>query len=260
MVAKAEQLEGKENPRYVVTSLGGESRPARQLYEQLYCARGEMENRFKEPLSLFSDRMSAETLRANQLRLHLSSLAYVLLAALRRLGLEGTVWARAQTETIRRGLLKIGAQVKVSVRRVYLSLAGGYPYEQAFWAVYRALDARLPPLFRPPSTRLQPAASAGISNCLITRSETKNGAPGAEWLRVSKIGNNPKNGLSRATVGAAERPAETLAPLAADDARLPPLFRPPSTRLQPAREKYGLGPCYGTSLLHSTRKKDLLGS
>ena len=139
VVAKAEQLEGKENPRYVVTSLGGESRPARQLYEQLYCARGEMENRIKEQLSLFSDRMSAETLRANQLRLHLSSLAYVLLAALRRLGLEGTVWARAQTETIRRGLLKIGARVKVSVRRVYLSLAGGYPYEQAFWAVYRAL-------------------------------------------------------------------------------------------------------------------------
>ena len=78
-------------------------------------------------------------LRANQLRLYLSSLAYVLLAALRRLGLEGTVWARAQTETIRRGLLKIGAQVKVSVRRVYLSLAGGCPYEQAFWALYRAL-------------------------------------------------------------------------------------------------------------------------
>ena len=83
--------------------------------------------------------MSTQTLRANQLRLYLSSLAYVLMAALRRLGLKGTVWARAQTETIRRGLLKIGAQVKVSVRRVYLSLAGGYPYEESFAAVYRAL-------------------------------------------------------------------------------------------------------------------------
>ena len=139
VVAKAEQLEGKQNPRYVVTSLDAESWPAQQLYEQLYCGRGEAENRIKEQLSLFSDRMSSETLRANQLRLYLSSLAYVLLVALRRLGLEGTVWARAQTETIRRGLLKIGAQVKVSVRRVYLSLAGGYPYEEAFAAVYRAL-------------------------------------------------------------------------------------------------------------------------
>ena len=139
VVAKAEQLEGKQNPRYVVTSLDAESWPAQQLYEQLYCGRGEAENRIKEQLSLFSDRLSTATLRANQLRLYLSSLAYVLLAALRRPGLEGTVWTRAQTETIRRGLLKIGAQVKVSVRRVYLSLAGGYPYEQAFWAVYRAL-------------------------------------------------------------------------------------------------------------------------
>ena len=77
---------------------------------------GEAENRIKEQLSLFADRMSTETLRANQLRLHLSSLAYVLLVGLRRLGLEGTQWARAQTETIRRGLLKIGALVKVSVR------------------------------------------------------------------------------------------------------------------------------------------------
>ena len=139
VVGKAEQLVGKENPRYVVTSLDAERWPAQRLYEQLYCGRGEAENRIKEQLSLFADRMSSETLRANQLRLYLSSLAYLLLVALRRLGLEGTWWARAQTETIRRGLLKIGAQVKVSVRRVYLSLAGGYPYEEAFAAVYRAL-------------------------------------------------------------------------------------------------------------------------
>ena len=93
----------------------------------------------KEQLSLFSDRMSTQTLQANHLRLYLSSLAYVLLVGLRRLGLEGTRWARAQTETIRRGLLKIGAQVKVSVRRVQLSLVSRYPYEEAFTAVYRAL-------------------------------------------------------------------------------------------------------------------------
>lgn len=139
VVGKAEQLVGKENPRYVVTSLDGERWPPQRLYEQLYCERGEAENRIKEQLSLFADRMSSETLRANQLRLHLSSLAYVLLVGLRRLGLEGTPWARAQTETIRRGLLKIGALVKVSVRRVHLSLASGYPYEEAFAAVYRAL-------------------------------------------------------------------------------------------------------------------------
>ncbi len=139
VVGKAEQLSGKQNPRYVVTSLEAQRWPPQRLYEQLYCRRGEAENRIKEQLSLFADRMSSETLRANQLRLYLSSLAYVLLVALRRLGLKGTRWARAQTETIRRGLLKIGAQVKVSVRRVYLSLAGGYPDEEAFAAVYRAL-------------------------------------------------------------------------------------------------------------------------
>lgn len=139
VVAKAEQLVGKQNPRYVVTSLDAESWPPQRLYEQLYCGRGEAENRIKEQLSLFADRMSTETLRANQLRLYLSSLAYVLLVGLRRLGLAGTQWARAQTETIRRGLLKIGALVKVSVRRVHLSLASGYPDEEAFAAVYRAL-------------------------------------------------------------------------------------------------------------------------
>ena len=139
VVGKAEQLVGKQNPRYVVTSLDADRWPPQRLYEQLYCGRGEAENRIKEQLSLFSDRMSSETLRANQLRLYLLSLAYVLLVGLRRLGLKGTRWARAQTETIRRGLLKIGAQVKVSVRRVYLSLASGYPDEEAFAAVYRAL-------------------------------------------------------------------------------------------------------------------------
>ena len=139
VVSKAEQLCGKENPRYVVTSLDAASWPAQQLYEDLYCERGEAENRIKEQLSLFAGRMSTETLRANQLRLYLSTLAYVLMVALRRLGLQGTSWERAQTETIRRVLLKIGTQVKVSVRRVCLSLSSGYAYEQTFAAVYRAL-------------------------------------------------------------------------------------------------------------------------
>ena len=87
VVAKAEQIEGKENPRFVVTSLDKQEWSAQALYERLYCARGEMENRIKEQLSLFSDRLSTETMRANQLRLYFSSLAYVLLHALRRIGL-----------------------------------------------------------------------------------------------------------------------------------------------------------------------------
>jgi len=145
VVAKAEQLEGKENPRYVVTSLSKQAYSAQKLYEQLYCARGEMENRIKEQLSLFSDRMSAQTMRANQLRLYFSSLAYTLMLGLRRLGLAGTAWAQAQTETIRRRVLKIGVRVKVTARRVWLSLAEGWPGRELFAAVWRALRES-PPL------------------------------------------------------------------------------------------------------------------
>src|SRR6201981_3869971 len=105
---------GKENPRYVVTSVPLAAWPTRELYEPLYCARGEMENRIKEQLSLFSDRMSTESLRSNQLRLYFSSLAYVLVEALRRVGLAGTEWAEYQVETIRLRLLKIAAQVRIS--------------------------------------------------------------------------------------------------------------------------------------------------
>lgn len=146
VVAKAEQLEGKENPRYVVTSLSARAWPAAKLYEELYCARGEMENRIKEQLSLFSERMSAQTLRANQLRLYFSSLAYTLMLGLRRLGLAGTRWAQAQTETIRRRLLKIGVRVQVTARRVWLSLAEGWPGRELFEAVWRALREASPPL------------------------------------------------------------------------------------------------------------------
>lgn len=145
VVAKAEQLEGKENPRYVVTSLSKRACSARKLYEELYCARGEMENRIKEQLSLFSDRMSAATLRANQLRLYFSSIAYTLMLGLRRLGLAGTRFAQAQTETIRRRLLKIGVRVRVTARRVWLSLAEGWPGRELFEAVWRALRES-PPL------------------------------------------------------------------------------------------------------------------
>lgn len=139
VIAKAEQLEGKENPRYVVTSLSARAYSAEELYEELYCARGEMENRIKEQLSLFSDRMSAQTLRANQLRLYFSSLAYTLMLGLRRLGLAGTAWAQAQTDTIRRRLLKIGVRVRVTARRVWLSLAEGWPGRELFEAVWGAL-------------------------------------------------------------------------------------------------------------------------
>jgi hypothetical protein len=118
IVAKAEHLAKGENPRFVVTSLGAEHWPAQPLYEQLYCARGEMENRIKEQLSLFSDRLSTETLRANQLRLYFSSLAYVLVRALRRRALQGTEWASAQVDIIRLRLLKIAAEVRFSARRI----------------------------------------------------------------------------------------------------------------------------------------------
>jgi hypothetical protein len=117
-------LEGRANPRFVVTSLPPEQHQARELYEKLYCARGEMENRIKEcQLDLFADRTSTHTMRANQLRLWLSSMAYVLVSALRRIALSATRLADATCGTIRLKLFKIGAQVRVSVRRIKFSMA-----------------------------------------------------------------------------------------------------------------------------------------
>jgi hypothetical protein len=139
VVAKAEYLEKGENPRYLVTSLAAEEWPAQPLYEQCYCARGEMENRIKEQLSLFSDRLSTETMRANQLRLYFSSLAYVLVHALRRLGLRATEWATAQVETIRLRLLKLAAQVRVSARRICIRYSASYPWKRVFAAAWAAL-------------------------------------------------------------------------------------------------------------------------
>jgi hypothetical protein len=139
VVAKAEQIEGKENPRYVVTSLAASALRPRALYEDLYCARGEMENRIKEQMLLFADRMSAETMRANQLRLYLSAAAYVLIEALRRLALKGTEMAEAQVNTIRLRLLKIGARVRWTSRRVVVSMASGYPWQGLFGHVWKVL-------------------------------------------------------------------------------------------------------------------------
>jgi Transposase DDE domain group 1 len=139
VAAKAEHIDGKENPRFVVTSLGNEPWPAKALYEELYCARGDMENRIKEQFSLFADRVSTETMRANQLRLYLSTVAYLLVSGLRRLGLKATMLADAQVATIRTKLLKIGAQIRVTVRKVWVSMASGYPWQELYQQVWTNL-------------------------------------------------------------------------------------------------------------------------
>jgi hypothetical protein len=144
IIAKAEWTEGKENPRFIVTNLSADLHDPRGFYEDLYCARGEMENRIKEQqLYLFADRSSCSLLRANQLRLWFSAVAYVLMSELRRRALRGTEMEAATFQTIRLKLFKVGALVRVSVRRVFVSLSSGYPYRQLFLAAYRAL--RLPP-------------------------------------------------------------------------------------------------------------------
>jgi hypothetical protein len=140
VVGKAEYLEKGKNPRFVVTSLSSDEFDAKTLYEEQYCARGDMENRIKEQqLCLFADRTSAATMRANQLRLWLSSVAYTLMNALRRLGLKGTKLARARCDTIRLRLLKIGAQIKVTVRKVWVCLSESYPHRELFKQVYTNL-------------------------------------------------------------------------------------------------------------------------
>jgi hypothetical protein len=136
VVAKAEHIDGKENPRFVVTSLTSEQWEAQELYEKLYCARGDMENRIKEQFSLFADRVSAETIRANQVRLYLSAMAYILVSGLRRLGLKGTELAEAQVSTIRTKVLKIGAQIRVTVRKVWVSMASSYPWQGLYRQVW----------------------------------------------------------------------------------------------------------------------------
>lgn len=131
VIAKAEWLDKGQNPRFIVTSLGTQAFPAQMLYEQIYCARGEAENRIKEQqLDLFADRTSTGFLQSNQLRLYFSSFAYILVNELRRLGLSNTPLAQATVATIRVKLLKIGAVIKVSCRRMLVSLSSGWPLRQ----------------------------------------------------------------------------------------------------------------------------------
>jgi len=141
VVGKAEYLAKGENPRFVVTSLGAERWPAKDLYEKFYCARGEMENRIKEQMSLFAYRLSTEEMKGNQLRLYLSALAYTLVEALRRIALKGTEWAQAQVDTIRHKLFKIGARVRISARRVLLELSSTYAWKHLYTQALNALRA-----------------------------------------------------------------------------------------------------------------------
>jgi len=135
VVAKVECSKGGANPRFVVTSLTRRQCKAKDLYEKVYSARGDMENRIKEcQLDLFADRTSTATMRANQLRLWFYSMAYVLLCALRRIGLHDTHLAAATCGTIRLKLLKIGARVRISVRRIRIAMASACPSAQ-IWGV-----------------------------------------------------------------------------------------------------------------------------
>ena len=141
VVGKAEHLAKGANPRFVVTSLRPDVYDAQELYEKVYCARGDMENRIKEQqLMLFAARTSTKKMHSNQVRLYFSSLAYVLVQALRRLGLADTEMAKAQCDTIRLKLLKIGARVRVTVRKVWVSFAEGYPYKTIFAQVLRNIE------------------------------------------------------------------------------------------------------------------------
>ena len=145
VVGKAEQLEGKANPRFVVTSLPPHQVEAEELYQTHYCERGEMENRIKEQqLDLFADRTSTKQQRSNQIRLWFSTLAYVLLAELRRVGLHNTALQNARVGTIRTRLLKIGARIRVSVRRVRVSLSSCHPLAELFATAWKNIEAGLP--------------------------------------------------------------------------------------------------------------------
>jgi Transposase DDE domain group 1 len=142
VIGKAEHLEKGANPRFVVTSLPADQYDAATVYEDEYCARGNMENRIKEQqLFLFADRTSCQTLRANQLRLAFSTVAYVLLRALREHGLKGTPLESAQADTIRLRLLKIGAVVRITVRKVWIALSEAFPWQPLFEQVYDQLTA-----------------------------------------------------------------------------------------------------------------------
>ncbi len=140
VIGKAEHLAKGANPRFVVTSFTAEECGAQELYEKQYCARGDMENRIKEQqLMLFADRTSTSKIHSNQVRLYFSSMAYVLIQALRRLGLAGTKMAKAQCDTIRLKLFKIGARIRITVRKVWVAFAGSYPYKGLFSHIVKNL-------------------------------------------------------------------------------------------------------------------------
>ena len=141
VIAKAEFTEGEANPRFVVTSLKRAGFAPKYVYEKLYCARGEMENRIECQLDLYADRTSTATMRANQLRLWFASMAYVLLCALRRIGLPHTAFSDATCGTIRLKLLKIGALVRFSVRRIKIAMASGCPSAHAWGTAALRLNA-----------------------------------------------------------------------------------------------------------------------
>ena len=145
VIGKAEWTRGEANPRFIVTSLKRNEVEGQALYEEVYCARGEMENRIKEcQADLFADRTPTATMRANQLRLWLASFAYVLVCALRRLALAGSELAQATCGSIRLKLLKIGAQVTLSVRRVKIAFASSYPLQDLFVLAHARLERLLP--------------------------------------------------------------------------------------------------------------------
>lgn len=163
VVGKAEHLHKGANPRFVVTSLKSEAVAAAPLYEEKYCARGDMENRIKEKkLFLFANRVSCSTMRANQIRMCLSTVAYMVMRALREYGLQGSEMAQAQCDTIRVKLLKIGGVITTSVRRVVLALSEAYPFRALFHHAWRRLrELRDLPLGCPP--RSMPAAACADS-------------------------------------------------------------------------------------------------
>jgi hypothetical protein len=146
VIAKAEHLPAGSNPRFIVTNKKPEEANAKALYEETYCARGDMENRIKEQqLMLFADRTSTRFMRSNQIRLWFSSVAYVLMSALRRVALHGTRLAHAQCDRIRLTLLKIGAQIRVTVRKVWVSLSESTPYRSIWTRVWRQLATVVAP-------------------------------------------------------------------------------------------------------------------
>jgi hypothetical protein len=140
VIGKAEYLSRGENPRFIVTSLKSDIQ-GKELYEKVYCARGEMENRIKEQqLALFADRTSTHWMASNQLRLYLTAFAYIVMETLRRLALAGTEVAQAQCHTIRLKLFKVGAQIRVTVRKIWLSISESYPFADLLSQIWRQLQ------------------------------------------------------------------------------------------------------------------------